>query len=126
MSPTQRTLAELRKQGYRAGIVERWLRYAGTFGKRQDLFGIIDIIAISPYITLGVQCCSTGMQEHWNKLTVEKNQESYDWLQSPDRKLQIWGWRKLRKKGLIKSGAKKKGHYWEPRIFHVTLESLDI
>lgn len=120
MSPTQRTLKVLKDRGCKAGIVERWLRYAGSFGKRQDLFGIIDIIAISPTGVLGIQCCSGSLAEHYRKLTEEKNQESYDWLMTPYCRLEIWSWRKL----LKKRGGEAK--VWKPRIAEITLEDLDI
>ena len=119
MSPTQRTLKALRDRGSRAGIVERWLRYAGQFGKRQDLFGIIDIIAITPSKTIGIQCCGGSFAEHYRTLTEEKNQESYDWICS-HRSLEIWSWRKVVKK----RGSKVK--VWKPRIVEITLEDLDI
>ena len=125
MSPTQRTLALLRSQGFKPWVVERFLGYAGKFGKRQDMYGIIDVIAILPDETLGVQCCSGTGSEHWNKLTDEKNQECRDWIANPDRKLQIWGWRQLRKKGLTKAGKKKKGKIWVPKILNITLEDLE-
>lgn len=57
MSPTQRTLAHLRKEGYLCQIVEHWNPYSHT---RQDLFGFIDILAIKPNVILGVQATSTS------------------------------------------------------------------
>lgn len=120
MTPTQRTLRRLREEGYKASVVERWLRYAGQFGKRQDLFGIIDVIAITPDITIGIQCCGGSFAEHYRKLTEEKNQESYDWIVCPYRCLEIWSWRKL----LKERGGKAK--IWQPRIHRISLEELDI
>jgi hypothetical protein len=133
---TTRTLKTLREKGYRAGVVERWLRYAGKFGKRQDLFGIIDIIAISPEETLGVQPCSGSLKKHIDKITKEKKQETIDWLSNPTRRLEIWSWRKLKKK--LKKKAKKskrkrktnkkrrvsKMFIWKPRIVEITLKDL--
>lgn len=132
MSPTQRTLKVLRDRGSKAAVVERWLRYAkrepkegenefSAFGKRQDLFGIIDVLSISPTETLGVQCCGSSFAEHYRKLTEEKNQESYDWLTGCcHRRLEIWSWRKV----LKKRGCKVK--IWQPRIVEITLDDLDI
>jgi len=120
MSPTSRTLKELREQGYKAGIVERWLRYAGQFGKRQDLFGIIDIIAITSDRIIGVQACGSSFAEHFRKLTEEKNQESYDWLVCPSRSLEIWAWRKVKKQ---RGG---KAMIWKPRIYQITLQDLEV
>lgn len=55
-SPTQRSLAHLRKQGYRAEVVERWNPHSKT---RHDLFGVIDIVALSPENeTVGIQATS--------------------------------------------------------------------
>ena len=45
MSPTQRALAECRKRGYEAQVVERWNWHAK---KRVDLFGCIDLVAVTP------------------------------------------------------------------------------
>lgn len=129
MSPTQRTLKLLRKEGYKAWVVERWLRFAGSFGKRQDLFGIIDVLAITSDITLGIQCCSGSAMGHFRKITEEKNQEAYDWLSNSDRQLEIWAWRKLKKKlkNPKKDKSKKsKAFTWEPKIIKITLEDLEI
>jgi hypothetical protein len=57
-SPTQRTLAYLRGQGFQCWIVERWNAYARI---RQDAFGWMDILAyrITPFSEIvGVQCTS--------------------------------------------------------------------
>jgi len=111
-SPTQRSLAYLKKQGLKTGIVERWLpnpAYPGG-GKRSDLFGIIDILAIDGPETIGVQSTGQAFSEHHKKLTEEKEQETIDWLQGGTRLLLLIGWRKL----LKKRGGKLK--LWKPRI----------
>jgi len=111
-SPTQRSLAYLKKQGLKTGIVERWLpnpAYPGG-GKRSDLFGIIDIIAINGPETIGVQSCGQAFSEHHKKLTEEKKQETIDWLQGGTRQLWLIGWRKLK----VKRG--KKAMHWKPRV----------
>jgi hypothetical protein len=54
-SPTQRTLAHLRKLGYTADVTERWIPGANV---RRDLFGFIDILAINDTEVLGVQATS--------------------------------------------------------------------
>ena len=55
VSPTQRTLALLRKRGYRAAVVEKWNPHAKI---RQDLFGVVDVLAIREGETLAVQATS--------------------------------------------------------------------
>jgi len=130
MSPTQRTLKLLKEKGFKAAVVERWLRYAGSFGKRQDMFGIIDVLAITPDVTLGIQCCGGSAIGHYQKIIGEKNQEAYDWLSNPNRQLEIWAWRKLKNKlKKPKKGKKKrksKVFTWKPKIVKITLEDLGI
>lgn len=56
-SPTQRSLAYLRAAGYPlVQVVERWNAFAKV---RQDLFGIIDVVAVGPDI-VGVQATSAS------------------------------------------------------------------
>ena len=46
-SPTAQALAELRADGYEVGVVERRLPIPGLW-VTQDLFGIIDLVAMKP------------------------------------------------------------------------------
>lgn len=88
-SPTQRTLAHLRKQGYTADVVERWIPRANV---RKDLFGVIDVIAIGNGETLGVQCTS-----YPNVSSRVKKIEACDALPELRRsgwRLLVHGWRK--------------------------------
>lgn len=55
MTPTARSLAHLRKLGYLAAVVEK--RIPRVFIMK-DLFGFIDIVALSDGITLAVQTTS--------------------------------------------------------------------
>src|SRR5438445_13003296 len=43
MSPTARSLAFLRRLGFTAAVVERWLPHVGV---RSDLFGFADVLAV--------------------------------------------------------------------------------
>jgi len=122
MTPTQRTLKALRERGYRAGVVERWLRFAGPFGKRQDFIGFIDIIAFSAFETLGVQCCSGSAAGHYKKIVEERNQECYDWLELPSRRVEIWAWRKVKEK----RGKQYRKMIHLPKIVSITLGELDV
>lgn len=67
MTPTQRSLAHLRKTGWTVAIVEKWNPHVGPHGIRQDLFGCLDLLAVRPIEAstpsgpdgiLGVQCCA--------------------------------------------------------------------
>jgi carbonic anhydrase len=58
LSPTQRSLAHLRNEGWTlVAVVEKWNPHARI---RQDLFGFIDVLAIRRGETLAVQACSRG------------------------------------------------------------------
>lgn len=118
MTPTQRTLRELRGQGRVCGIVERFNSHVGPHGIRIDLFGCIDIIALDPQRgIIGVQSCGSSFSAHRRKITEEKNQEAYEWLRCGG-KLELWGWRKLK----VKRGGK--AERWVPRVMEITIEDL--
>lgn len=120
MSPTQRTIRELRNNGRKCAIVEKWNPYVGTHGIRQDLFGIIDVLALDPeFGVVGIQCCGTSFSEHFRKLTEVMAQETMDWLNTPGTRLELWGWRKVKKK---RGG---KAVVWRPRIQQITLDDID-
>lgn len=86
--PTERTLGELRKQGYRADVVERWIPQAR---QRKDLFGIIDVVAIGDGQTLGVQC--TSVSNMAARVSKMREAEVTAELLDAGWKLVVWGWR---------------------------------
>lgn len=88
-SPTQRTLAKLRKEGYRAQVVEHWNPFAKI---RQDLFGIIDVVGIGNGETIGVQATSYSNVSSRVKKIAES--EAIGDLRDSGWKVQVWGWRK--------------------------------
>lgn len=126
MTPTQRTIRELKNQGRRCAIVEKFNRFGGGIrpdgsrtGVRQDLFGIIDVLALDPERgVIGVQCCGSDFAGHIRKILVEKAQETLDWLQTPGTVLEIWGWRKIK----VKRGGK--AMVWSPRIREIVVEDI--
>jgi len=118
-TPTQRTIRELKNQGRKCGIVERFNAHVGPHGIRQDLFGIIDIIALDPERgVVGIQTTGNDFAGHWRKLTVERYQETRDWLETPGAHLELWAWRKIK----LKRGGK--AMRWAPRVREITLEDL--
>ncbi len=89
MSPTQLSLRHLRKQGYIAAVVERWNPHAKI---RQDLFGIIDVLAVGNGETIGVQCTSySNVSKRVNKMAES---EAIDHLRDADWRLIVQGWYK--------------------------------
>lgn len=110
-SPTQRTLAELRKRGQTAQVVERWNPHARV---RVDLFGVIDIVALGTYI-LGIQACAGA--SHAARVTkILAEPRARQWLQAGAR-LECWSW--------SKRGARGKAKRWTLRVEAITLEMFD-
>ena len=88
-SPTQRSLAYLRDQGYLVAIVEKWNPHAKL---RQDLFGIIDLLAIKDGETLGVQ---TTSGDNVSKRVAKIADSSHvGALRRAGWRLVVHGWRK--------------------------------
>lgn len=107
---TQRTLAELRKRGYKCEVVERWMTFTGRTdgstdgdgrakggGYRRDLFKFIDIIAITPEGILAVQSTSHAqLSAHRRKIvhTDEIRDNAIAWMTS-GALFKLWGWQKV-------------------------------
>ena len=72
VSPTQRSLEHMRKQGYTCQVVERWNQFARV---RQDLFGFIDIVCLGPNgETVGVQATShSNVSSRVNKIAESEH-----------------------------------------------------
>jgi hypothetical protein len=121
LSPTQRTLKELRGLGRICAIAEKWqivpTHPAG--GVRKDLFGFIDVISLDPGRGIvGIQSCGQNFAEHIRKiLDSECTEAVIEWLKC-DGKVEIWGWRKVK----VKRGGK--ALVWRPRIQVITLEDI--
>ena len=134
MRPTERTLRELRKNRIRCAVGERWNPYGGPLvkgrcpvcergpthrGVRQDLFGIIDVLALGKSGIVGIQCCGgSGYQGHVRKLTVEKAGATLGWLETPGATLELWAWRRVK----VKRGGT--AMFWKPRIKIITMEDV--
>lgn len=123
-TPTQRTLQALRDEGCSCVIVEKWNKFGGRkggFGIRQDMFGIIDIIALDHVKGVrGVQSTGTGFAAHHKDLiTLQSKKEAcVDWLLTPGTTLELWGWRKVAKS----KGSKVK--VYKPRVKVYKLEDF--
>jgi hypothetical protein len=88
-SPTQRTLRHLREAGYPlVQVVERWNPYARV---RQDLFGVIDVLAVGPDI-LAVQTTSgSNVSARVKKITES---EALPILRKAGIRVLVHGWKK--------------------------------
>lgn len=117
MTPTARTLAYCRKQGWLAQVVE--LTVPRTFIKR-DLFGIIDIVAVVPRREfqglrdewfaershiIGIQACA-GASHAARRTKALAEPRLAAWLEAGAR-FEIWSW--------AKQGARGKRKTWTLR-----------
>ncbi len=89
VSPTQRTLAELRRRGYLAQVVEHWVPGARV---RRDLFGFIDVLAIKPDEVLGVQACAGASVAA--RVAKIAEHENVGQVREAGVRIMVWGWRK--------------------------------
>jgi hypothetical protein len=89
-TPTQRSLARLRKAGYIAEVVERWNPHARV---RHDLWGFIDILCIKDGETLGVQTTTKANMRARERKIVEH--ENYPALVAAGWAIHVHGWVKV-------------------------------
>ena len=108
-TPTQRTLAWLRQDGWTAAVVERWNAHTK---QRQDLFGFADIIAFRADQVLLVQATSdSNLASRVTK--CQGNKTAREWMAAGNA---LWcvGWRKRPWKR--KDGRKAARGRWTPRV----------
>lgn len=119
LSPTQRTIRELKNQGRTCGIVERFISNTHLgHGIRSDLFHLFDIVALdSARGIIGVQTCGADFAAHYRKMTEEYGGNAIEWLECGGV-IELWSWRKVK----AKRGGKLM--LWKPRIKEITLEDI--
>lgn len=109
MSPTQRTLARCRAQGWHAAVVEHWNPWAKI---RQDLFGVFDVLAIDPQKTgvLAIQTTTTAhVADRVRKILEAKITKP--WLKAGNR-IEVWGWAKRGARGKRKTWMMTRATIW--------------
>lgn len=101
-SPTQRSLALLREQGYVPWIAEHYNAFARV---RRDLYGFIDIVALKPGEkgVLAVQTTS-GSNVSARIHKIEANPNHKLWIECGNRIL-IHGWQKIKGKWACRTHA---------------------
>jgi hypothetical protein len=106
VSTAARSLAECRKRGWTAGMVEKWNNAVKI---RQDFLGCIDIIALTPDGILAIQSCSGntggGHSDHVKKILAEPRAKK--WIEAGGR-FELWSW--------AKRGAAGKRKLWTLRV----------
>lgn len=96
MSPTQRSLAFCRKNGWTVQVVERFNIYAK---RRIDLFGVIDLMVLDENGggPLGVQACA-GASHAARRTKALAEPRLAKWLVQPAR-FEVWSWAKQGPRG---------------------------
>lgn len=89
MSPTQRTLAECKRRGFTVQVVERFCIYSK---RRVDLFGVIDIVALTPNGILGIQACA-GASHAARRTKIQAEPRAAEWTKAGGL-LEVWSWAK--------------------------------
>lgn len=100
-SPTQRSLSLLRSRGYLVAVVEHWNQFSC---RRNDLFGVADLIAIKPGEILLVQ--TTSYSNLWARRTKITTHENWLAIRTAGFAFHLHGW---------KSKANGKRRLWECR-----------
>lgn len=105
MTPTARTLATFRADGWTAKVVERWNPHAPV---RHDLFNVADTLAVRGRETLAVQVTAdSGVSARVRKLTTSA---ALPLLAAAGCRVEVHGWRKVK----VKRGAR--ATRWQCRI----------
>ena len=104
MTPTQRTLAEIRKLVDHVAIVEKWNSHCRI---RQDLFEFADLISFDREDVHLWQVTARDVAARVAK--IKELDVCKHWTASTHRELFVVGWRKLKPRG---SNVAK----WHPRI----------
>ncbi len=113
MTPTQRTLADLRADGFHAAVVEKWLAAVKI---RQDLFGFADVIAFRPGQPGSVLVQTTsGSNVAARRDKILALPVARDWLRAGN-----W----IRLDGWAKRGARGKRKVWTLRKEYLALDQF--
>jgi hypothetical protein len=92
VSPTARTLQELRRQGFLAAVVERWLP---RVGRKADLWGIGDILAVHLRERQVLLVQVTTAAHVPDRLRRIQARPEMALLLRADVLVEVWGWRKV-------------------------------
>jgi hypothetical protein len=105
-----------------ADIVERFNQYAGPHGRRSDMFGFADIVALDleRHAIVAIQCCGQSkFAVHRRTILEDCNEAVGNWL-ACGGVIELWAWRKVK---LHRGG---KAMRWKPRVEIITQHTLAI
>ena len=84
-------------------------------GKKKDMFGIFDALAVDGATFRGLQACGTDWNPHVEKLR-ENVETCRRWLRPGNSTIELWGWRRVKRKGRM---------VFRPRLQVITLDFLE-
>ena len=109
MTPTARTLTALRRAGYIACVVERWIAQKGI---RRDCYGFADILAARPLERRIVLIQATTLPNVSARVAkIRSKPEASAWLKSGGA-IEVWGW-------------SKRGDRWRVKIVAMRADDLE-
>lgn len=88
VSPTQRSLAYLRSQGYHCEVVEKWNAFTK---QRKDLWNWCDILAIRKGEVLAVQVTASAVA---NRIKKIQESSTVALVRDAGIRIEVHGWRK--------------------------------
>lgn len=123
-SPTQRTLAECKRRGWIAGVVERHIPFPKPQGTKIDLFGVIDLVVIVPPVDgnglaepgsiLAIQATGGSGGTHAARRTkILAEPRAKAWIEAGGR-LELWSW--SQRVAQRKDGSKAARPKWTLRV----------
>jgi hypothetical protein len=102
-TPTSRTLDLCKEWDWPAEVVERWVPFSKV---RKDLFGFIDIVAITPRGIMGIQATSrSNVSARMKKITTQHADILEAWKKA-GACVEVWGWGKMKTRG-------RDGKFWQ-------------
>ncbi len=110
MTPTSRTLKELRSNGWTCQTVEQWIPRLHV---RRDLWGVGDVLAMREDSPVLLVQCTSGSNVAARIAKAKAEPRLRTWLRCGQR-FEVWGWSKCGKAGRQKR--------WTCRKVPVTLQ----
>lgn len=106
MSPTARTLRMLRRAGYAAAVVERFIPQTQ---RKADLFGVGDVLAVHPAEPTVLLIQATTAGHLGDRLArCRARPELAAWLASGQR-FEVWGWHRADGRWAVRRVAVQRG-----------------
>lgn len=117
-SNVERTLNWLREHGYDAAVTEKWNQWAKV---RQDLFGFIDVMAVSDNHMIAIQCTDGS---HHAEHVAPILESSIARRLAYHMDIEIWSWRKGLTGERRKDGKLSRRKEWKLRRDALTARLL--